>query len=53
MACYFSLLPIIFGSIWQLLLLSPIMLVVMPVLAPILSILNAAVSPDVPLVFWR
>lgn len=52
LVAFFNLVPLLFGSICGLLLMSPIMLAIMPVLAPIMAVWNA-INPDIPLVFWR
>ena len=41
LVAFFNLVPLLFGSICGLLLMSPIMLAIMPVLAPIMAVWNA------------
>ena len=52
LAVYVNLVPLFFSSLGQLILLSPPLLAVMPLLAPVMAVWNAF-NPDVPLVFWR
>eukprot|EP00798_Chlamydomonas_sp_ICE-L_P013180 gene13180-30666_t len=44
--------PILFGSMFKMVVLSPIMLALTPVVSPFLAVWNVW-DPDVPLVFWR